>query len=97
VSRRRKARDELPKADFRFPQDEDGDAVEEVAAGSSIHSDWAAGYVDYAYFSLTNSMAFSPTDVMPLSYRAKTLMGVEAFTAFVILALVIARAVSLLG
>jgi uncharacterized membrane protein len=97
VARRRKARGDLPKADFRFPQDEDADAIEEVAAGSSAHSDWAAGYVDYIYFSLTNSMAFSPTDVMPLSYRAKALMGVEAFTAFVILALVIARAVSLLG
>jgi hypothetical protein len=97
VARRREARGDLPKADFRFPQDEDADAIEEVAAGSSEHSDWAAGYVDYIYFSLTNSMAFSPTDVMPLSYRAKALMGVEAFTAFVILALVIARAVSLLG
>ncbi|HEV7622533.1 MAG TPA: hypothetical protein VGO26_00235 [Amnibacterium sp.] len=97
VARRRQAREHLPKADFRFPQDEDADAIDEVAAGSSARSDWAAGYVDYLYFSLTNSMAFSPTDVMPLSYRAKALMGVESFTAFVILALVIARAVSLLG
>ena len=97
VSRRHTARGDLPPADFRFPQDEDGDAVEEVAAGSSQRSDWAAGYLDYLYFSLTNSMAFSPTDVMPLTSRAKALMGVEAFTAFVMLALVIARAVSLLG
>ncbi len=97
VSRRRKARGELPPADFRFPQDEDADAVEEVAIGSSEKSDWAAGYLDYLYFSLTNSMAFSPTDVMPLRSRAKALMGIEAFTAFVMLALVIARAVSLLG
>jgi uncharacterized membrane protein len=97
VARRRNARSDLPKADFRFPQDEDADAIAEVAVGSSAHSDWAAGYVDYLYFSLTNSMAFSPTDVMPLSYRAKALMGTEAFTAFVILALVISRAVSLLG
>lgn len=96
VSRRRRARADLPPADFRFPQDEDADTVEEVAIGSSERSDWAAGYLDYLYFSLTNSMAFSPTDVMPLSSRAKTLMGLEAFTAFVMLALVIARAVSLL-
>lgn len=97
VSRRHRARKDLPPADFRFPQDEDGDDVEEVAARSSQKSDWAAGYFDYLYFSLTNSMAFSPTDVMPLSHRAKALMGFEAFTAFLMLALVIARAVSLLG
>jgi uncharacterized membrane protein len=97
VSRRIKARPQLPHADFRFPQDEDHDAVREVAVGSSEHSGWVAAFVDYLYFSLTNSMAFSPTDVMPLTTRAKALMGTEAFIAFVILALVIARAVSLLG
>lgn len=97
VSRRIRARPQLPHADFRFPQDEDHDAVREVAVGSSEHSGWVAAFVDYLYFSLTNSMAFSPTDVMPLTTRAKALMGTEAFIAFVILALVIARAVSLLG
>jgi uncharacterized membrane protein len=97
VARRHAPRKELPPADFRFPQDEDADDVEEVAVGSSQRSDWAAGYLDYLYFSLTNSMAFSPTDVMPLRPRGKVLMGIEAFTAFVMLALVIARAVSLLG
>jgi uncharacterized membrane protein len=97
VSRRVKARPQLPHADFRFPQDEDSDAVREVAVGSSEHSGWVAAFVDYLYFSLTNSMAFSPTDVMPLTTRAKALMGLQAFIAFVILALVIARAVSLLG
>lgn len=97
VSRRTRPRERLPRADFRFPQDEDADAVIEVAAGSSERSGWAAGFIDYLSFSLTNSMAFSPTDVMPLTTRAKVLMGAEAFIAFVILALVIARGVSLLG
>jgi uncharacterized membrane protein len=97
VSRRTRPRAQLPHADFRFPQDEDADAVREVAAGSSEKAGWVAAFVDYLYFSLTNSMAFSPTDVMPLTTRAKTLMGLQSFIAFVILALVIARAVSLLG
>ena len=79
------------------PQDEDHDAVQEVAARSSVKTDWTASFVDYVYFSLSNSMAFSPTDTMPLSARAKSLMGVEAFGGFVLLALVIAHAVSLLG
>ena len=90
-------RDKLPEADFRFPQDENGDNVTEVAAGSSQKSGWTANYVDYLYFSLTNSMAFSAADAMPLTHRAKILSGLEAFGAYVLLALVIARAVSLLG
>jgi len=90
-------RDEMPIADIRFPQDEDHDAIIEVAKGSSATSDWTASFVDYAYFALSNSMAFSPPDAMPLSGRAKILVGLQALAAYVILVLVIARAVSLLG
>ena len=97
VTRTQAKRADLPRADFRFPQDEDHDAVREVAVRSSNTSDWTASYVDYLYFSASNSMAFSPTDAMPLSHRAKLLMLIESFAGFVILALVIARAVSLLG
>ncbi|RIX28387.1 DUF1345 domain-containing protein [Amnibacterium setariae] len=97
VARTVQPRNRLPHADFRFPQDEDADAVREVASGSSEKSGWVAAFIDYLYFSLTNSMAFSPTDVMPLTTRAKIAMGLEAFVAFVILALVIARGVSLLS
>ena len=97
VARRNTHRDNLPAADFRFPQDEDHDAVTEVATRSSVKSGWVASFVDYTYFSLSNSMAFSPTDTMPLSPRAKMMMGIEAAGGFVLLALVIAHAVSLLG
>ncbi len=90
-------RSALPRADFRFPQDEDDDTIVEVAVGSSLKSDWTAGFVDYFYFSLSNSMAFSPTDVMPLTARSKLLMSLESFGGFILLALVIARAVSLIG
>jgi hypothetical protein len=90
-------RSSLPAADIRFPQDEDHDAVAEVARGSSQQSDWTAGFVDYAYFSASNTMAFSPPDAIPLTARAKILVGLEALGGFVILVLVIARAVSLLG
>jgi uncharacterized membrane protein len=96
VARTHEARTRLPAADFRFPQDEDHDAIEEVQKGSSARTDWTPKFLDYLYFSLSNSMAFSPTDVMPLSHRSKSLMGLESFAGFVILALVIARAVSLL-
>lgn len=97
VARRNTHRDNLPAADFRFPQDEDHDAVTEVATRSSVKSGWVASFVDYTYFSLSNSMAFSPTDTMPLSPRAKMMMGLEAAGGFVLLALVISHAVALLG
>ncbi len=90
-------RKKLARADFRFPQDEDADAITEVAAGSSAEMDWVPNFIDYLYFSMTNAMAFSPTDTMPLTHRAKALMGLESFAGFVLLALVIARAVSLIG
>ena len=75
-------RDDAPQ-DFRFPQQEDG-------------SSWDPVFFDYAYFSLSNMMAFSPTDTMPLTLRAKGLMAYQALTGFVLLALVISRAVNIL-
>jgi hypothetical protein len=97
VVRTTTARKDLPLADIRFPQDEDHDAIDEVARGSSARSDWTASFVDYAYFSLTNTMAFSPPDAMALRPRSKILAGLGALAGYVILVLVIARAVSLLG
>ena len=67
--------------------------VSEVAATSSEQAGWVPTYVDYLYLSLTNSSAFSPTDTMPLSTRAKALMGLEATAALLTTLLVIARAV----
>jgi hypothetical protein len=97
VSRTRTPRVDLPPADFRFPQDEDHDAIAEVAARSSARSDWSPAFIDYLYVSITNSSAFSPTDTMPLSHRAKMLMAIESVSAIVLSVLVIARGVSVLG
>jgi uncharacterized membrane protein len=74
--------------DFRFAQD-DGD--EAIAAG------WRPRVWDYLYVSLTNSIAFSPTDTMPLSLRAKAMMGLESVISAVTILLVAARAVNVLG
>ncbi|TAL41962.1 MAG: DUF1345 domain-containing protein [Salinibacterium sp.] len=73
--------------DFRFPQQDEDDY-----SGPP----WHPSFFDYAYFSLSNMMAFSPTDAMPLTLRAKGLMAYQALTGFVILALVISRAVNIL-
>ena len=55
---------------------------------------WSPRFVDYIYLSFTNSMAFSPTDVMPLVPWAKLAMAVQAVISLGILGLVIARAVN---
>ncbi len=58
---------------------------------------WRPGFADYLYLAFTNSTAFSPTDTMPLTARAKMLMLVEAAGALATAAVVLSRAVSLLG
>ncbi|NQX27776.1 hypothetical protein HQQ81_10535 [Microbacteriaceae bacterium VKM Ac-2854] len=97
VARGTLPRKQLQKADFAFPQDDFGDASREVAESSSQKGDWRPSYIDYLYLSMTNMMAFSPTDTMPLTSRAKLLMSLEAFTGFILLALVISRAVNILA
>lgn len=93
VSRTQVSRPRLPAADFRFPQDEDHDAIIEVAKRSAAKSSWAPGFIDYFYVSVTNSSAFSPTDTMPLSPRVKLLMALESVSALTMSVLVIAYAV----
>ena len=46
---------------------------------------------------LTNSIAFSPTDTMPLSLRAKAMMGLESGIAAFTVLVVFARAVNVIG
>jgi hypothetical protein len=96
VARTQTSRPGLAAADFRFPQDEDHDAIDEVAKRSAAKSGWAPGFIDYLYVSVTNSSAFSPTDTMPLSPRAKMLMAVESVSALLLSILVISRGISLL-
>jgi hypothetical protein len=97
VARRKKPRNEMDDADWRFSQDENDDTVAEVSRSSSKSSGWVPIFVDYLYVSVTNSSAFSPTDTMPLTSRAKVLMGVEASAALLTSLLLVARAVSGLG
>ena len=58
---------------------------------------WTPGFMDYFYLSFTNATAFSPTDTMPLSERAKLLMMAESGISLLTLALVAARAVNILN
>jgi uncharacterized membrane protein len=57
--------------------------------------DWKPTFPDYLFVSLTSATAFSPTDAMPYSKRAKLVMGVESILAFVIAAMLVARAINI--
>ncbi|WP_234544259.1 DUF1345 domain-containing protein [Streptomyces shenzhenensis] len=74
-------------ADFLFVQ---------MQSPETAPSDWEPGFLDYLYLSFTNSTAFSPTDVMPLSRWAKMLMMLQSSVSLVTVVLVVARAVNIL-
>jgi hypothetical protein len=71
--------------DFAFPQQ---------LSPTIVSPDWRPRFVDYLYLGFTNATAFSPTDAMPLTPRAKVAMAIQAFVSLAILGLVIARAVN---
>jgi hypothetical protein len=79
---------ERPYPDFMFPQ---------MTTPHVAKPDWRPTFVDYLYVSVTNVMAFSPTDTMPLARWAKMMMTVQAMVALSTAGLVIARAVNVLG
>ena len=55
---------------------------------------WRPVFLDYLHLGFTNATAFSPTDVMPLTHRAKYAMLVQASLALALFGLVVARAVN---
>ena len=71
--------------DFIFPQTTDPT----VAAPG-----WRPRFIDYLYVAFTNANAFSPTDALPLTGRAKAAMQIQALISYTILTLVLARVVS---
>ncbi|WP_235002643.1 hypothetical protein [Actinacidiphila paucisporea] len=58
---------------------------------------WEPAFFDYFYLSFTNSTAFSPTDVMPITRWAKALMLAQSAVSLLTVVLVVARAVNILG
>ena len=73
--------------DFAFPQQ---------LSPEMAPSGWMPQFFDYFYLGFTNAIAFSPTDVMPLTARAKAPMLVQSLVSLALVGLVIARAVNVL-
>jgi uncharacterized membrane protein len=71
--------------DFVFPQQTD-----DSLAGPG----WQPRFIDYLYVGFTNANAFSPTDTLPLTGRAKLAMQTQALISFTILTLALARVVN---
>jgi hypothetical protein len=74
--------------DLVFPQ-------QQVDQRGLASEDWKPTFPDYLYVALTNATAFSPTDTMPYTKRAKLAMGLESSICIFVLAMVVARAVNI--
>jgi hypothetical protein len=75
-----------PLPDFLFPQ---------MQSLEVAPPHWTPELTDYMYVSFTNSIAFSPTDTLPLTRWAKLLMLSESAISAVTILLVAARAVNI--
>jgi hypothetical protein len=82
----RRSQPDRPPPDFQFPQLENP----QLAA-----PEWRPLLFDYIYISFTNSIAFSPTDAMPLSRRAKVMMLFSSSLSAITVLVVAARAVNI--
>ena len=77
------------RADWLFPQE--GAPPEHVPPG------WHPVYVDYLFLAYSTATAFSATDTLPLTARAKLLMMLESSISLVTIMVVAARAINILG
>src|SRR4051794_30776667 len=75
---------------FLFPQ------MTVPAESDWAEPNWKPGFVDYLFLAFSTSVAFSPTDTPVLSRWAKMVMMVQASASLSIVAILAARAISLL-
>lgn len=75
------------KPDWVFPQ---------PATPEDLPPDWRPLFLDYLFLGYTTATAFSPTDAVPLTHRAKLLMLLESLISLLTLVMVVAHAVNVL-
>ena len=76
------------KPDWLFPQ---------TGASEEAPPDWQPTFVDYLFLGFSTATAFSPTDALPLTSRAKILMMIESSISLVTIVVVASRAINILG
>ena len=74
--------------DFLFPQ---------RASSLPHYESWVPRYSDYLYLAFTTSFAFSPTDTLPLTRRAKMLMLLQSVISVVTLTGIAGGAINILA
>lgn len=82
-----RVRDPAPYPDFQFPQ---------TSTPGLADPRWRPQFADHLYVAFTNVIAFSPTDTMPLTRRAKGLMAVQSLISVAVLVVVLARVINIL-
>jgi hypothetical protein len=75
------------KPDWLFPQ---------AATPDLAQPGWHPKFLDYLFLAFATATAFSPTDALPLTHRAKMLMLLESCISLLTLVVVAARAVNAL-
>jgi len=73
--------------DFDFPAMDD---ERHIAPG------WQPGIIDYLFLAFTTSTAFSPTEAMPMTSRAKLLMILQGSVSLITILIVAARTINTL-
>lgn len=79
-------------ADFLFPQMDP-----KSAALPCVDSGWKPLFVDYLFLSFSTATALSAADTFPLTRMAKMLMLAEAMVSLTTIAIIISRAINILG
>lgn len=76
------------KQEWQFPQ---------AQADDEARVNWRPAYPDYLFLSFCTATAFSPTDALPMTTRAKMLMLLESAVSLGTLVIVASRAINILG
>jgi uncharacterized membrane protein len=69
----------------------------EESASKGVPADWRPVFVDYLFLGFSTATAFSTTDTVPLTPRAKMLMMLESLISFATTVVVLSRAINILG
>jgi hypothetical protein len=69
----------------------------EQAPEGDVNPGWRPQFIDYLFLGFSTATAFSTTDALPLTGRAKCAMMMESTVSLVTLAVVAARAINILG
>jgi hypothetical protein len=75
------------KPDWVFPQ---------PATPEDLPPDWRPLFLDYLYLGYNTATAFSPTDALPLTRRAKMLMMIESTISLLTMVIILSHAINII-